>query len=66
MHIICSAAIENEKQRDNLFDCIKILGGMPMVEGNVVSVEYMGDDMKASKIIALFEEYPDHALVQQK
>lgn len=66
MHVICSATVENEQQRDNLFDCVKILGGVPTIEGDLVSVEYMGDDMRASRMVALFEEFSEYTLVKQK
>lgn len=66
MHVICTATVEDERQRDNLCRCVMILGGMPIVDGEVVSVEYMGDDMKASKMADLFEEYTEHTLDWQQ
>lgn len=66
MHIVCTAVVDDERQRNNLCDCVKILGGMPTVAGNTVSVEYMGDDMRASQMVTLFEEYANHELIKQK
>lgn len=66
MHVICTATIDDERLRDNLCDCVKILGGMPMVDGNTVRVEYLGDDLRASKMAELFEEYSNHELIREK
>lgn len=57
-HIICSAIVENDAQKENLCECIKILGGVPEVCENVVSVECEGSAKNMSKFICLFEQYP--------
>lgn len=56
--VICTAIVENDIQKSNLCECIKILGGKPQVSGNTVSVEFEGTANNISKFIDLFEQYP--------
>lgn len=62
MRIICTAVVEDERQRDNLCECVGILGGKPNVSGDTVSVEYNGPVRTASKYIELFEQYATHGI----
>lgn len=62
MDIICTAVLDNNKQIQNLCECIEILGGMPCVSGNTVCVEYHGIKAKAEKFIELFEQYARHGI----
>lgn len=62
MHIICTAVIENDKQRENLCDCIRILGEKPDVSFDTVSVEYTGSQNTADKFAELFAQYPYHGI----
>lgn len=56
--IVCTAIVDNDVQKGNLCECIKILGGKPQVSGNTVSVEFEGTANNISKFIDLFEQYP--------
>ncbi len=62
MHIICTAIVEDERQRKNLCDCVGILGEKPCVSGNTVCVEYEGAISTIAKLIELFEQYPVHGI----
>ncbi len=62
MHILCTAVIENEQQRKNLCDCIKILGGVPDVSFDTVSVDFSGARDTADKFAELFAQYPHHGI----
>lgn len=62
MHVICTAMLDNEAQKANLCECVKILGGMPDVSGNTVCVEYDGGNTTAEKFVELFSQYPFHGI----
>ena len=62
MHVICTAVLDNLLQRENLCQCIEIVGGVPIVARNTVCVEYSGDDQVAEKLIELFEQYCRHEI----
>ncbi len=62
--VICSAVVDNPQQRENLCDCVNILGGVPIISGNTVCVEYEG--AKAEKFIELFEHYIRHEIRVQE
>lgn len=64
MKVICTAIVENPQQRDNLCQCIGILGGVPIVGNDAVNVEYEG--VNAEKLIELFEHYVRHEIKLQK
>lgn len=57
---ICSATVENELQQKNLCECIAILGGKPIQNGNTISVQYEGE--KVDTMIDLFGNYVDHSI----
>lgn len=60
---ICTAVIDNPVQRDNLCQCIEILGGKPTESGDTISVEYEGPNTE--KFIELFENYTRHEIRTQ-
>lgn len=62
MRVICSATIEDERQRENLCTCVNILGGAPSISGNTVRAEYSGLRTTADKYIELFSNYPSHEI----
>lgn len=47
-------------QRDNLVQCISIIGGKPVVHKDQVTVEYSGE--KEALMIELFEHYTRHEI----
>lgn len=53
----CIAIVEHPKQRDNLCECIRILGGTPCVNKDSVSVSLSSDNPQTEKFIDLFEHY---------
>lgn len=61
MKVQCEAIIENPVQRDNLCQCIGILGGAPVVDKDKISVVYDGE--KGETMISLFEQYVRHKIV---
>ena len=61
--IICTAVVDNPQQRENLCDCVKILGGVPQLSGDTVCVEYEGENV--DKFIQLFEHYVRHEIRTQ-
>ncbi len=60
MMIKCTAILDNPLQRDNLCKCIEILGGVPNINKEAVSVTLSRDDARADKFIELFEQYVRH------
>lgn len=62
MTITCTAIVENPQQRNNLCECIEILGGVPSINKEAVSVTLSRDDAKAEKFIELFEHYVRHEI----
>lgn len=62
MHVICTAVIEEERQRANLSDCVEILGGESQISGNTVCVEYDGEKDVANKFVELFKQFPFHGI----
>lgn len=64
MKVICSAVVDNPQQRENLCQCVNILGGVPICSGDTVCVEYEG--IKAEKFIELFEHYTRHEIKTQQ
>lgn len=63
MRVVCIALVENEMQKSNLCQCIKILGGEPSASGNTVCTECNGSISAISKFIELFEQYPIHGII---
>ena len=62
MCVMCNATVEDERQRANLCECVKILGGNPAVTDLNVFVEYEGSNATAEKFIELFSQYSEHAI----
>lgn len=60
----CVAAVENQLQRENLFECLTILGAKPRRCGDSVSVLVNEKDAQAEKIINLFKHYLHHEIRQ--
>lgn len=52
---VCSAAVSDEKKRENLCECVRILGGFPIECGDEVSVVYAGE--KATVMALVFQQY---------
>lgn len=59
----CIAILDNRIQKDNLCDCIKILGGKPEVYQGVVRVNVEYPSGLADKLVRLFENYWRHEIV---
>lgn len=57
--VYCEATIKEPALRDNLRQCIKILGGEPYVHQDVVSVTATKNE---SRMIALFEQFELHSV----
>ena len=64
MKVICSAVVDNPQQKENLCQCVEILGGVPKCSGDTVCVEYEG--YNAEKFIELFEHYVRHEIKTAK
>ncbi len=62
MTVYCVANLDNKDQIDNLCECIKILGGEPIVRFGDVSVDYKGTKAQCEKFIELFEHYHRHGI----
>ena len=58
VHVHCEAEVKVEEQRKSLCRCITIIGSKPIVNGDIVSVDYEGS--RPDKIIALFDRFPVH------
>ena len=62
MRVVCSAVLEDDRQRENLCQCVNILGGTPCISGNTVCVEYSGSETTVDKYIELFAQFPTHEI----
>lgn len=58
MQMICVAVVDSDKQRANLCECVRIIGGVPKVDGKTVYVEYSGPEDTADKYKELFSQFP--------
>lgn len=60
MIVYCEAVVENTTQQENLIECIEILGGIPKINKDKVSVEYEGIKEECDIFISLFDHYARH------
>lgn len=56
----CEAIVDEPCSRDNLCQCVGILGGTPKVTRNKVTVEYEG--AKTEAMMELFEQFTRHSI----
>lgn len=57
MRIICSAVIDNPKEKEIFIKQLESLGVKPEVSNNYVFIEYIGyNEIRYDNIIKLFEE----------
>lgn len=64
MKLKCSAVVENPVQRENLLECLNIIGVTPNVARDTVYAIYEGEkgDRKAEQLVSLFENYVRHEI----
>ena len=62
MRVICTANVKDDRQKANLCECIGILGGKPIVEGDTIGVEYEGPNATVEKFVELFCHYPIYGI----
>ena len=62
MLVYAVATIDNPKQRENLCECIEILGGKPNVAFSDVVLDFNGSKEQCDKFIELFEQFPRHGI----
>lgn len=62
MKIYCEAHIIEPELRENLADCIKIIGGEPKETNGSVWMSYEGKPDNCHKFVELFEQYGRHAI----
>lgn len=60
--VTCTAVVDNKLQRENLCECIRIIGVEPNVNKNTIKVKIPRDSDEATKLIALFEHYWRHEI----
>ena len=60
MIVSAVATIYEEAGRENLKQCIEILGGHPIVDGTSVGVDFTGSPKSCEKFIELYEQFPKH------
>lgn len=58
----CDATIDNPLQRDNLIQCINIIGATPTVHGETVYVSVSDNEDIIDKMIRLFEQFHRHSI----
>lgn len=67
MRVICSAVVQDQRQKEILCGKVSYLNGVPILFGrSVVSVDYEGEGPQAEKFIELFEEYTRHEIIIQE
>lgn len=57
---ICSAVVADSVKRDNLCECVQILGGFPVECGDTVSVVYAGE--RAPTMALVFQQYQGNVI----
>lgn len=57
--VYCEVTVHEEKLRENLIQCVKILGGDPLVVADKVSVT---TDKNEDKMVDLFEQFLNHSI----
>ncbi|MDO4527039.1 MAG: hypothetical protein Q4B87_03045 [Candidatus Saccharibacteria bacterium] len=62
MRVIYTAVVEEPLQRENLVQCIEILGGTAKIKGYVVTLECKGDKSQNDKFTSLFKQYPHYKI----
>lgn len=62
MHVICTAMVDDDRSRQNLCECVKILGQRPQVSGKTVCVDYDGLNRTADKLVDVFSQFPCHEI----
>lgn len=62
MMVKCNATIENPKQRENLIQCINIIGATPIVHGETVFASAYDDKEQIDKMMSLFEQFCKHSI----
>ena len=62
MKVVCTASIDEEKQRETLCECLKIFGVDVAMNKKTVCVEYDGDPAVCSALVELFEDYKNHGI----
>ena len=62
----CIAILDNNAQKENLCQCIRILGGEPMVNHDVVTTNAPYPSDLASHLMLLYEQYWRHEIVVSK
>ena len=62
MRVTCSAIVDDSRKRDNLCECIEIIGAEYTANGNTVYADYTGEKETGQKLISLFSQYPVHGI----
>lgn len=62
MRIVCNTIIDDPKKRDNLCQCIEILGAEYDVSGTTVYADFTGEEDTAKKLMDLFRQYKTYGI----
>ena len=62
MRMTCSAIVEDPKKRDNLCECIEIVGADSVVMGNTVYADFSGDADTGKKLMELFKQFRQYGI----
>lgn len=62
MKVMCNATVPDEKQMQNLGECISIVGADFYIKGNTVFAEYEGAEEKGELLVDIFRQYPFHGV----
>lgn len=65
MCIYCVAKVEDERQGENLKECIKIIGGKPIEMNGCIEVEFVGNVEVCQTFIELFEQFANHGIYSE-
>lgn len=60
MNVICTAIVNDKRKAENLCDCVKKLGITPVVSGETVCAEYVGNKAIGTELVELFKQYDVH------
>ena len=62
MRVVCTASVDDEKQRDTLVECLKVFGVDVAMNKKTICIEYGGDPTVGSALVEVFEDYKNHGI----
>lgn len=62
MRVMCQATIPDSRQRENLYECIDVVGADYYTKNDTVYAEFDGVRERGELLASIFRNYPDHGI----